>query len=70
VEAVTACFFIPVAEDETTTVAPEMTAPLLSVMVPSMAVSTVCAGEGAQVKVTIREKHSKKTEFSLRTVVS
>ena len=44
VEAVTACFLIPVAEDETVTVAPAMTAPLLSVTVPLMAVSTVCAG--------------------------
>jgi hypothetical protein len=47
-----------------------MAAPLLSVMVPSIAVSTVCAGNGTQVKVAIRERHSRKTEFNLRTVVS
>jgi hypothetical protein len=69
-EPVTACFLMPVAEDETTTVAPGMAAPLLSVMVPMIAVSTVCAGAGAQVKVTIRGRHNRKTKFSLRMVVS
>jgi 2-keto-4-pentenoate hydratase len=44
VPAVTADFAIPVEADVTVTLAPEITAPEWSVTVPTIAVSTVCAG--------------------------
>jgi len=50
VAAVTVNFAIPVDADVTVTLAPEITAPEWSVTVPTIAVSTVCALLGIEIK--------------------
>jgi hypothetical protein len=56
VPAVTDDFAIPVDADVTITLAPEITAPEWSVMVPTIAVSTVCALLGSEIEANNRKR--------------
>lgn len=65
-----AFFETPMVGEETTTLAPGTTAPELSVIVPPIEVSNVCAASGAQVKIPLSEKSSKIIARKLRMMVS